>query len=68
MKYKVTIGKSTFEVEIEDITARPIVAIVDGERFEVWPEASRPAPPPILQPLPLRPRKRRPTLSLCPQR
>jgi len=38
MKYKVTIGKSTFEVEIEDITARPIVAIVDGERFEVWPE------------------------------
>lgn len=39
MKYKVTIGQNVFEVEIEDTTVRPIIALVDGERFEVWPEA-----------------------------
>lgn len=39
MKYKVTIGENVFEVEIEDITTHPIIAMVDGERFEVWPEA-----------------------------
>ncbi len=38
MKYKVTIGENVFEVEIEDITTHPIIATVDGERFEVWPE------------------------------
>ncbi len=53
MKYKVTIGKSVFEVEIEDITSRPVVAVVDGERFEVWPEGepagaeTRPSAAPI---------------------
>jgi biotin carboxyl carrier protein len=38
MKYKVSIEGQTFEVEIEDVNARPIVAVVDGERFEVSPE------------------------------
>jgi biotin carboxyl carrier protein len=28
-----------YEVEIENINARPIVAVVDGERFEVTPES-----------------------------
>ncbi len=28
----------TYEVEVEDIQARPILAKVDGETFEVWPE------------------------------
>ena len=38
MKYIVTIAGSTYEVEIEDIHARPVIAYVDGERFEVYPE------------------------------
>ena len=38
MKYIVTIAGSTYEVEIEDIHARPVIAYVDGERFEVHPE------------------------------
>lgn len=38
MKYTVTIADSTYEVEIEDIHARPVIAYVDGERFEVHPE------------------------------
>jgi biotin carboxyl carrier protein len=39
MKYKITVNNQTYEVEIENINARPIVAVVDGERFEVTPES-----------------------------
>lgn len=38
MKINVKIGDTNYEVEIEDLNARPIVAMVDGERFEVVPE------------------------------
>jgi len=38
MKYKVTVNDKTYEVDIEDINARPVVARVDGVRFEVMPE------------------------------
>lgn len=38
MKYTVEIDNQNFVVEVEDIHARPVVAIVDGERFNVWPE------------------------------
>ncbi len=38
MKYQVTVENQTFEVEIEDINARPVVALVDGQRFEIQPE------------------------------
>lgn len=38
MKMKVVIDTQTYEVEVEDIHARPVIAIVEGERYEVWPE------------------------------
>ncbi len=38
MKYKITVNNTTYEVEIENINTRPVIAIVDGERFEVMPE------------------------------
>ena len=38
MKYKITVNEKIYEVEIEDINARPVIAHVDGERFEVLPE------------------------------
>ena len=38
MKYNVKISDRTYEVEIEDIHARPIIARVDGQKFEVHPE------------------------------
>jgi len=38
MKIKVLIDGQNYDVEVEDIDARPVIAIVDGERFEVWPE------------------------------
>jgi glutaconyl-CoA/methylmalonyl-CoA decarboxylase subunit gamma len=43
MKMKVTIDNQTYDVEIEDLQARPVIAIVDGERFEVWPESEQSA-------------------------
>ena len=47
MKLKVQVEGQVFEVEVDDLDARPIVAMVDGERFEVWPEAAEaPSPSP----------------------
>jgi biotin carboxyl carrier protein len=38
MKYTVKVADTSYEVEIEDIHARPVIARVNGERFEVHPE------------------------------
>ena len=46
MKLNVKIKDQTFEVEIADLNARPILATVDGETFEVYPdEAAQPVAP-----------------------
>lgn len=37
MKYIVRIDDQDYEVEIEDLHARPVVAVIDGEKFEVMP-------------------------------
>lgn len=39
MKYIVKVANKSYEVEIEDIHARPVIACVDGQKFEVSPEA-----------------------------
>ncbi|MFZ5881439.1 MAG: biotin/lipoyl-containing protein [Chloroflexota bacterium] len=39
MKYQIKVENQTFEVEIEDINARPVIARVDGQAFEVQPES-----------------------------
>jgi biotin carboxyl carrier protein len=36
MKIKVTVEGHTFDVEVGDLSAEPVIATVDGERFEVW--------------------------------
>ena len=38
MKYVVKVADQYYEVEIEDIHARPIIARVDGQEFQVSPE------------------------------
>ena len=38
MKYIVKVADKSYEVEIEDIHARPVIARVDGQIFEVGPE------------------------------
>jgi biotin carboxyl carrier protein len=42
MKIKVEINGQAFNVDVEDIHARPVIAVVDGERYEVWPTSEEP--------------------------
>ena len=44
MKVFVKIEERQFEVKIEDIHARPIIAVIDGDTFEIWPEEVPKAP------------------------
>lgn len=42
MKVRVRIDDRTYVVDIEDPQAEPVIAVVDGHRYELWPEeASR---------------------------
>jgi biotin carboxyl carrier protein len=41
--YKVLINGHLYEVEIGDLQARPVLAVVDGMPIEVWPEAKEAA-------------------------
>lgn len=38
MKVSVKIDGQTYDVEIQDLNKRPVVAIVEGETFEIHPE------------------------------
>ena len=38
MKYNVAIKNKSYVVEIEDINVRPVIAHVEGQRFEVIPD------------------------------
>jgi glutaconyl-CoA/methylmalonyl-CoA decarboxylase subunit gamma len=57
MKYRISIDKHQFEVRVDNLRARPILATVNGETFEVWPEgqeaspaaAAVPGPAPLLR-------------------
>jgi biotin carboxyl carrier protein len=50
MQYNVKIEDKTYTVEIEDLNARPVRAKVDGEVFEVFPDAGS-LPSPVKVPL-----------------
>jgi glutaconyl-CoA/methylmalonyl-CoA decarboxylase subunit gamma len=41
MKIRVKVRGKDFEVEVEDLAVRPVIAIINGERFEVWPEGDQ---------------------------
>jgi biotin carboxyl carrier protein len=41
MKLRVKIDDQSYEVEVGDLNARPILAMVDGETLEVWPEEAQ---------------------------
>lgn len=40
MKLRVTVDHQSFEVEVGNLNTRPVLATVEGEIFEVWPEES----------------------------
>ncbi len=44
MKLRVKVGDQSFDVEVGDVNARPILAKVEGETFEVWPEEAEKRP------------------------
>jgi biotin carboxyl carrier protein len=63
MNVIVKIDGQVYAVEIEDLQARPVIAVVEGERMEIWveqgaahpapaPAAERPAPGVVRAPLP----------------
>lgn len=45
MKYIIRIDNQEYEVEIKDLRARPIIAIVDGEEFQITPGYEQSAVP-----------------------
>jgi biotin carboxyl carrier protein len=51
MKYRVKVEDQWFEVEINDLTTRPVIAYVEGESFEIWPESSSTESRPARQPV-----------------
>jgi glutaconyl-CoA/methylmalonyl-CoA decarboxylase subunit gamma len=53
MKIKVKVDEELFEVEINDLQARPIQAFVNGECIEVWPEESSTTSAPVMLPRPV---------------
>lgn len=58
MKIKVEIQEKIYEVTIQDIHARPVIAEVDGVQYQVWPEeqsAPAPATTPVTAPTPSTP-------------
>ena len=52
MKMRVKINDQTFEVTLGDLNARPIVATVDGQTFEVYPESAPAVPTVAVAPAP----------------
>jgi glutaconyl-CoA/methylmalonyl-CoA decarboxylase subunit gamma len=50
MKIKVKVDEEIFDVEINDLQARPILAFVNGQCIEVWPEESSAPATPVMIP------------------
>ena len=45
MKVNVTIEGKQYQVTLKDLTTRPIIAEVDGQTYEVWPDGEQPSIP-----------------------
>ncbi len=50
MKMKIQVENESYEIEIEDLDSRPVVAKVNGETFEVFPEEVEVPKPVVLPP------------------
>lgn len=55
MKMKIKVENETYEVEIEDLESRPVLAKVNGETFEVFPEEVQVVKPAVPTPTPAKP-------------
>src|SRR5512143_1469683 len=52
MNVQVKIGDQTFEVEVGDLSARPVLVKIEGDTFEVWPEEATPTAAPVVTQVP----------------
>ena len=53
MKIKVEIQEKIYEVTIADIHARPVIAEVDGVKYQVWPEDGAQTAAPVVAAAPV---------------
>src|SRR5512146_2844504 len=51
MNVQVKIGDQIFDVEVGDLSSRPVLVKIDQETFEVWPEEIGPAVIPSVEPI-----------------
>ncbi len=49
MNIRVKVGDQYFDVKVGDLSSRPVMAEVDGEMFEIWPEENGAAPVEIVK-------------------
>lgn len=65
MIIRVKIQDKDYAVEISDLNARPVLATIDGQTFEVWPEeqASQPVPSAAAAPLPAHTAAEKPVMA-----
>ncbi len=63
MIVRVKVQNKEYEVEISDLNARPVLATVEGQTFEVWPEeaVAAGAPAPAAAPVVARPEVEKPS-------
>lgn len=54
MKMKIKVENETYAVEIADLDSRPILATINGETFEVFPEEVQVAKPVVATPSPVK--------------
>ncbi|HWQ04042.1 MAG TPA: biotin/lipoyl-containing protein [Longilinea sp.] len=56
MIIRVKIQDKDYAVEISDLKARPVLATIEGQTFEVWPEeqTGQPVPSAVAVPVPVR--------------
>jgi biotin carboxyl carrier protein len=66
VKVRVKIDNEVYEVEIENLKTRPILATVDGETFEVWPEENEKPPTTIPSSTPIQQSTSEPYASKSP--
>ena len=53
MKVNLTIEGKQYQVTLKDLTTRPIIAEVDGQTYEVWPEEEQASIPTVKSSTPI---------------
>ena len=53
MKVNLTIEGKQYQVTLKDLTTRPIIAEVDGQTYEVWPEEEQASIPAVKSSTPI---------------